>query len=269
MEQLCLGGVTPTFIDVPSIFANPKKTAFMILNLKQDLISDPLSIKIGKDNITAESSAKLLGITLDANQKWKSQIQGAGGVISNLNLRLYLLRRLAWSISNDRLRRIADSLYTSKIRYGVQLYGKVRLTVTEPTDSLIEGLQITQNKFARFIHGSSLLDRSNTSTIYKETQLFSVNQIMAKIKLLEVWKSINIIDYPIQWKRRAEVLKQEGLKASNKPDLVISGRSSIQDSTFINDAARVWNNAPGAVKACKTLYAVKKQIKIYTRTLPI
>ena len=92
---------------------------------------------------------------------------------------------------------------------------------------------------------------------------------MAKIKLLEVWKSINIIDYPIQWKRRAEVLKQEGLKASNKPDLVISGRSSIQDSTFINDAARVWNNAPGAVKACKTLYAVKKQIKIYTRTLPI
>ena len=136
-------------------------------------------------------------------------------------------------------------------------------------DSLIESLQITQNKFARFIHGSSLLDKINTGTIYKETQLSSVKQLMAQIKLLEIWKSINSKDYPIQWKRREDVMKKEGLKSSNKPDLVITGRSSIQDASFINDTARVWNNAPEALKSCKSLHTVKKQIKIYTKTLPI
>ena len=180
-----------------------------------------------------------------------------------------LLRRLSRAISRDRLRRIADSLYVSKLRYGLQLYGKVRLSDKEPSESLLDSLQVTLNKFARFIHGSTLMDRINTKTIYEETQLFSVNQIMAQIKLIEVWKSINITDYPIQWKSRAELIKKEGLKSSNKPDLVIKGRTVIQDSTFINDTARVWNTAPQDLKNCKSLYSVKNQIKIYSRTLPI
>ena len=118
-------------------------------------------------------------------------------------------------------------------------------------------------------YGSTLLDRINTKTIFAETKLFSVNQIMAQIKLLEVWKSINVPDYPTQWTSRTDVMKKEGLKSANKPDLVSTGRTAIQDSTFINDAARVWNFAPLAIKQCKNLYSVKKQIKIFTRSLPI
>ena len=64
-------------------------------------------------------------------------------------------------------------------------------------------------------------------------------------------------------------MQKEGLKASNNPDLVTTGRSAIQDSSFINDAARVWNNAPSAVREAKNLYSAKKQIKIFIRTLPI
>ena len=211
----------------------------------------------------------MLGITLDNNQKWKTQIQGTGGVISNLNSRLFLLRRLARAISKDRLKRIADSLYTSKIRYGVQLYGKVRFNDSDPTDSLLDNVQITQNKFARFLHGSTLMDRINTNTIFKETNLLSVNQINAQIKLLEVWKSLNIKSYPIQWKNRKDEIKREGLKTSNKPQLVTNGKTLIQSQTFINDGANVWNKAPIVIKECKSLYAVKKQIKLFVRTLPI
>ena len=107
----------------------------------------------------------------------------------DLRSRLYLLRRLSRAISSDRMKRISDSLYTSKIRYGLQLYGKVRTNEQDPTESLLESLQTTQNKFARFVHGSTLLDQINTKIIYKETNLLSVNQINAQIKLLEVWKS--------------------------------------------------------------------------------
>ena len=111
-------------------------------------------------------------------------IKGTGGTISSLNSRLYLLKRLGRVISKDRLKRITDSLYTSKIRFGIQLYGKVRLSNNDPTESLLESLQLTQNKFARFMHGSSVADRINTETIYSETKLLSVNQINAQTKLV-------------------------------------------------------------------------------------
>ena len=92
---------------------------------------------------------------------------------------------------------------------------------------------------------------------------------MAQIKLTEVWKSINLKDYPTQWMSRAESMKKEGLKSTNKPDLVIKGKTAIQDSTFFNDAVRVWNMAPVEIKNCRTLHTVKKQIKTFIRTLPI
>ena len=42
------------------------------------------------------------------------------------------IKRLSNHISKDRLERVADSLYMSKIRYGVQLYGNVRMNEEDP-----------------------------------------------------------------------------------------------------------------------------------------
>ena len=131
----------------------------------------------------------------------------------------------------------------------MQLYGKVRLNENDPTDTLLDSLQIAQNKYARFIHGSNLMDRINTKVIFKETNLLSVNQINAQIKLTEVWKSQNIPSYPIQWPTRKDEIIRMGLKSSNKPELSIKGKSCIQSKTFINDAAKIWNNAPSDIKS--------------------
>ena len=155
------------------------------------------------------------------------------------------------------------------IRYGVQLYGKVRLTETECKESLLESLQITQNKFARFVHGSTLADRISTTTIFKDTKLLLVNQINAQIKVLEVWKSKNFQAYPIQWENRSDIIGKSGLKSSNKPDLIIRGKSKTQEQTFYNDAARVCNAAPNNIKDCKTIFTVKKHIKTFVQTLPV
>ena len=79
-----------------------------------------------------EKSAKLLGVILDENQQWTSQIKGMGGTINSLNSRLYTVKRLSNIISKNRVKRIYDSLYTSKLRYGLQLFGRVRCTEDEP-----------------------------------------------------------------------------------------------------------------------------------------
>ena len=167
------------------------------------------------------------------------------------------------------LPRIADSLYTSKIRYGIQLFGKVRQIKSDPTDGLLEGLQIGQNRLARFLHGSTLSDRINNHKIYKEVNILSVNQLNAQTKLLEVWKASQDPKYPTQWERRSEIQKRSGLKSSNKPDLITNGTSRTQTNTFYNDAANLWNAAPKKIKECNTVFTVKKQIKLHVKTLPL
>ena len=71
--------------------ANPSKTTLMLLNGKN---KEPMTITVGESIVTQEKTAKLLGIQIDDDQKWTSQITGTGGVIPSLNSRLYLLKRL-------------------------------------------------------------------------------------------------------------------------------------------------------------------------------
>ena len=51
--------------------------------------------------------------------------------------------------------------------------------------------------------------------------------------------------------------------------LEIGGLLKIQSHSFINDAARVWNEAPRQIKDSMTLSSAKKHIKSYVQTLPI
>ena len=78
------------------LIANAKKISLIILNLKKKYIdpSNPTSIMIGNAMVTQVCQVKLLGITFNEKQNWNDQIQGAGGVISSLNQRLFIIKRL-------------------------------------------------------------------------------------------------------------------------------------------------------------------------------
>ena len=73
--------------------ANASKTALLFLNLNTKE-TGPISIKVGTTTVTQDSNSKLLGINIDENLEWKTQISGNGGMISSLNSRLFLIRRL-------------------------------------------------------------------------------------------------------------------------------------------------------------------------------
>ena len=218
--------------------------------------------------VTQEPNAKLLGLTIDDNLDWSTQILGTGGVISALNSRLYLLKRLSSNISKDRLRRVADSLYTSKIRYGLQLFGAVRITNEQPTQALMNSLQLAQNRCARFLNGNRLNDRVSTKSTLNELKMLSVNQINAQIKLYEVWKSLQTPTYPTQWEIKKVNLNMK-TRSSNSMQLSEPGLSNVLCSTFISDAARLWNLAPDAIKNSPSVFQAKKNIRSYVSTLPI
>ena len=163
-----------------------------------------------------------------------------------------------------------DSLYTSKVRHGLQLLGKVRFKDEDPTNGLLAKLQITQNRIARFLNNSKISDRISNVEIFKKNNLLSVNQLNCQIKLTEVWKSINTLNYPLQWD--VKKIPTDGSRTTRSTDNVTINEikhSSHFSTTFLNDAARIWNLAPRSIKECTSIYTAKKLIKIFASTLPI
>ena len=54
----------------------------------------PIEITVGNQTIKKEASAKLLGVQINEKEDWQTQIFEKGGVISCLNQRLFLIKRL-------------------------------------------------------------------------------------------------------------------------------------------------------------------------------
>ena len=49
----------------------------------------------------------------------------------------------------------------------------------------------------RVLNGTKIKDKVSIGTMLKKFNLLSVNQLAAKIKLIEVWKTINRLNYPL------------------------------------------------------------------------
>ena len=116
----------------------------------------------------------MLGIQFQDDQKWSSQISGKGGLLSALNSRLYFIKRLKNHLAYPAVIKLVDGLFTSKLRYGLQLLGKVR---TSPEDMLsweMKAIQLVQNKLLRTLNGSKIKEK------------ISVAHMLAKFKMLSV-----------------------------------------------------------------------------------
>ena len=55
----------------------------------------------------------------------------------------------------------------------------------------------------------------------------------------------------------------------SKGTLANRGSSTINKNSFVEDAIRVWNEAPDSIKTAKSLYSAKIEIKKFCKALPI
>ena len=82
-----------------------------------------------------------------------------------------------------------------------------------------------------------------------------------------MWKCNNDEEYPLRIKKRG------GLERETRPgtrrELEEGGKTRALSQCFTRDAAKVWNQAPEAIKKSRTLQGAKKEIKAYCKTLPI
>ena len=106
--------------------------------------------------------------------EWNSHINKT---ISSLNSRLYFIMRLKNKLDEKSLRRIADSLFNSKLRYGIHLCGKIRTQDSDARCGLLDDLQKIQNKLFRLLNNTRISDKINTVTIANNLKMLSVNQL--------------------------------------------------------------------------------------------
>ena len=173
-------------------------------------------------------------------------------------------------ISNEALIKVADSIFMSKVRYGLQLLGKVRITDSDPVNKELEDIQIVQNRLVRTLNGKRLSDKIRTSVLLTNINMLSINQTHAQIKLLEIWKSFNDTKNNILRVEKVKSYEQGSRTRSGTALNLVEIRTSVSSSkTFKNDAIRLWNIAPESIKKCDSIYSAKLEIKHFTKTLPI
>ena len=73
---------------------------------------------------------------------------------------------------------------------------------TDPKQNVLQSIQKVQNKLARLLNHSKLIDRINSRTLFDNlNSMLSVNQINAQIKIAEAWKSTKMSKYPIKFQK--------------------------------------------------------------------
>ena len=87
--------------------------------------------------------------------------------------------------------------------------------------------------------------------------------------MLEIWKALNIEDYPLKITNQLAIYETINTRAMTGNRPIEIGCSSIAEKTCVSHAIRLWNQAPLEVKTCKSLYQVKKLTKTYVKSLPI
>ena len=128
-----------------------------------------------------------------------------------------------------------------------------------------------QNRLLRALNTSRIKDRISVKSMLEKFGLLSVNQLAAKIKLVEVWKTINCEDYPLQLEPYGSSNEGKNHELRPQPNRIFNDTCRLKKSeqSFNVDAARIWNVAPKEIINAPTLHGAKKLIEAYCKTLPV
>ncbi len=240
----------------------------MMLNSKNQS-NVPRYVKIGTSEVIEPSNSKLLGITIGNDHKWKEHIFGKGGVVSSLNQSLFIMRRLSNHLSSPKLIKVAQSIWMSKLRYGLQLFSEVRVCEELPKASLMREMQVAQNNLLRLLTGTKKMDCVKIEDLLTKVKMMSVNQTAAQIKLTEMWKAVHDNGYPIKVQLKSSQEKGMSTRSCTRGEVVEVGSSTKTIKSFIGSATRLWNLAPEAIKNAATIWRAKAEIKKFCLSLPV
>ena len=182
--------------------------------------------------------------------------------------KLYSLRKLEQILPKSILKKVAEGLFSSNLRYALGLFCPIRLKDTDPQYSSINGIKVIYNDVLRLLCGSKRENRKPTEEILNETGWLSINQLSCEIRLIEVWKALNIDNYCLK-DLFEKVPSTRVTRNSNKIRLKSGFKSRLRENSFQFPSVQLWNAAPESVTSAKTETMARNEIKSFVQSLPL
>ena len=147
--------------------------------------------------------------------------------------------------------------------------GKVRTSREDTVGAEFKAIQLVQNNLLRTLNRSKIKDKVSVSSMLEKFNMQSINQLNASVKLLEMWKALNVDNYPLSIKRQEIIAEGMSTRADQAGRPIEIGKTALTQKTIVSDAIYLWNRAPHNVTESKSIYQAKKEIKSFVKTLPI
>ena len=249
------------FMATNKLIANETKTEFVILRpnpLKYDM-DRPEAVRVGDAMVKETPTVKLLGLFIDHDMKWNTQLQHLKKTMTN---RIGLLRRLKSHLTPSQLKQVAHGVIYSKLRYALAVFGRPKLTESAPTSAPHHQLQVELNNLMRLVLNRSAKEHNGADKLSEDSGLPTLNQIVVESTCLEMWKSFR---YQLPAAELISPNPSNRKLRANQRDFQPEIMKRSRPEWFIKKGTELWNSLPRAIKDETVFIKAKKLIKDHAK----
>jgi hypothetical protein len=230
---------------------NADKTHILTLGTQERLSKPGNAVSITMDGFVLEESLEksetLLGIEIDSNLKWHSQI---GKLLDKLKKRLAGLAHVKFVLPYHLRKIVSEGLFNSVLGYCLPLHGGCDM-------GEIRDLQVLQNKAAQLVTHSP--PRAVRNLMYDRLDWLTVNQMVRYHTLLAVFR--------IRMTREPEYLAASLCNDNRSGRIIVQNtRLTLAKKSFKIRGACNWNALPVEIRSLSKIGDFKKQVKKWIKT---
>jgi len=241
-----------TFMQASKLSANPEKTKFVMFSRGAE---DPL--QVGEVTISESKEECLLGMTFAKSLSWKPHVDN---LCSELMKRVGLLKRLKSHLPVRLLVSMIEPLFTSKLRYGLELLVNVE---EGPEGVTVRKLDRMHKKAMRTTLGWKTTEGLGMKELLERTGQASVFQMALIATCGQAWKCArNWQGHPLTGGRLQSHLHsrntRQGAQRLHPPQSL--------PGSLVHRMVEVWERMPLDIKEDTNLVSVKRKIKAWAKT---
>ena len=157
------------------------------------------------------------------------------------------------------------------MRYGISVYGSVRLNDCDPKPVMYHELQVALNNAMRIAAGKRLADRVPISSLVSPTKITTVNRMAAADKLMLIWQGLNDPNSPL-----SDVLTEgvdhaptKSTRARTRGDIRLATKTTLGQRNFPYSSVCLWNKVDPSLRSIQTKSAAKLKIREIVNSLPL
>ena len=249
-----------TYMAINRLAANDDKTKILVM--KHGRTENELTFKIGDAEVKESSNEKLLGVYVSNNLSWTDHIEK---LEDDLSFRLYTLRKLEQILPKSLLKKVADGIFVSLIRYGLGIFCPIRTSTTDPNPTCINGIKVLFNDVLRLLCNTKRKQHTSIESMLEQVGWLSINQLACEVRLIEAWKALNQDDYCLKTIFEKVPERGIGTRSSNQIRLKTSLKSRLRENSFQYPSVQLWNASPPEITEAssepKARAAIRKHVK--------